>query len=440
MIGTETRPSPAVLSAGAQIKGYRIERLLGRGGMGLVYEATQTSLNRRVALKLLPADSAHDRVRQARFRREALMQAALDHPHIVDVYETGVGDSGLFIAMRLVRGETLKAKIGPCGMDAQLMLELLTPVADALDTAHACGLVHRDVKPQNILVARRTHAYLADFGLVRVFADGGLTEGGGILGTPAYLAPELVEGGEATPASDIYSFAAVLHQCLTGHQSACRGALSGDIAAVVERGLAAAPDQRPATATELMHDARRALQPPRRVLTAPPPSSPPAPPRRLRRRVLAGTCIALAAVALVSAALRAVSTADARMSVRLEPPSVTPMLASAFRAEYGHEAPAASAGNQPGLAIAANGTVSGGGAEPLPIVCVVRDATTQVPVGRERAIDMAPPDASTTFMAVCWVPAALQEGHRYEVIVRVWHPSKGQAPVTMTRATYADGY
>jgi serine/threonine protein kinase len=428
------------LPSGAEFKGYRIERLLGRGGMGVVYEATQTSLNRRVALKLLPAESAQNVVLQARFRREALMQAALDHPHIVDVYETGVCEAGLFIAMRLVRGETLRDKIGDEGMDPRLVLALLTPVGDALDTAHACGLVHRDVKPQNILIGPRTHAYLADFGLVRPFADGPLTQAGGLLGTPAYLAPEVMEGRAATAASDVFSFAVVLHECLTGHPSTCRGTLDGAIADVVGRGLAAEPKDRPATASGLMELAGRALRPPRRPLPPRRPAQPaPDTERWLTRRRLAAACLALLAFAALGELVAWTTGAAnpvAPLAVRFGPLHAMPTSAAAFTLEHGRLPDDLPLRDGPGVALETNASVDGGGEEPLPIVCIVRDLTAQRFVGDREALPTPPPALARSFTVTCWVPVDLQPGHRYEVLVKIFHPRYASAPVRTAWATF----
>ena len=152
---------------GLQIKGYRIERLLGRGGMGEVYEATQLRLSRRVAFKVVYSELSHDEAFVERFEREGRLQAALDHPHVVTVYEAGELDNGLFLAMRLVDSPNLKELISKRGLEGARALRLLRPVAAALDAAHAVGVVHRDVKPQNILIAAGDYPYLADFGLVR---------------------------------------------------------------------------------------------------------------------------------------------------------------------------------------------------------------------------------------------------------------------------------
>ena len=206
-----------MLEPGTDIGAYRIEGLLGRGGMGIVYEATQHSLGRKVALKLLAADLSFDESFRRRFRREGRLQAGLDHAHIVPIYEAGeLEDHGLFIAMRLVRGSTLKELVKSGELDGERTLRLLRPVADALDSAHEADLVHRDIKPQNILVGRRDHAYLADFGLTRAPGDTAFTKTGQFVGTLDYIAPEQIRGEQPGPASDLYSFAAVAYECFTG--------------------------------------------------------------------------------------------------------------------------------------------------------------------------------------------------------------------------------
>ena len=163
--------------------------------MGTVYRATQLSLERVVALKLLTADLSADPAFRERFRREGLLQAALDHPHIVTVYEAGETDNRLFLAMRMVEGPTLKDLILRRELDDRRALRLLTQVAEALDAAHAKGLIHRDVKPQNVLVGAGDHAYLADFGLTKGHDDAAMTETGQFVGTIDYISPEQARGG-----------------------------------------------------------------------------------------------------------------------------------------------------------------------------------------------------------------------------------------------------
>jgi Protein kinase domain len=205
-----------LLARGTTLAGYRLDAILGKGGMGVVYEATQLSLNRTVAVKVLAPHLSDDPAFRERFRREGQIQAAIDHPNIVTVYEAGETEHGLFIAMRLVRGSTLKDMITAGQLDAGRSLKLLRPVADALDTAHEAGLIHRDVKPQNVLVAGRDHTYLADFGLTKPMGETGLTQTGQFVGTVDYISPEQIRGEAVTGRSDVYALAAVLFECLTG--------------------------------------------------------------------------------------------------------------------------------------------------------------------------------------------------------------------------------
>ncbi len=263
------------------VAGYRIDGTLGEGGMGTVYRATQLSLERVVALKVLTAELSSDPDFRERFRREGLLQAALDHPHIVTVYEAGEADERLFLAMRMVEGPTLKDLIVQRQLDDRRALRLLTQVAEALDAAHAKGLIHRDVKPQNVLVGAGDHAYLADFGLTKGSDDAGMTETGQFVGTIDYISPEQARGERATGASDVYALTAVLCECLTGkvpyvkateervllahlsepppRLSELRADLPAAMDEIVARGMAKDPAQRPASAGELMLMARRAL-------------------------------------------------------------------------------------------------------------------------------------------------------------------------------------
>jgi serine/threonine-protein kinase len=188
-----------MLRTGETIAGYRLESVLGSGGMGVVYEATQLSLERTVALKVIAPHLGADPAFRERFRREAMLQAALDHPNVVTVYEAGESDDGLYLAMRLVRGPSLKALVLDGGLEAGRALALLRQVGSALDAAHEAGLIHRDVKPQNILVDERDQAYLADFGLIKSSAHRGLTGTGQYLGSLDYVSPEQI-GGEPVSA------------------------------------------------------------------------------------------------------------------------------------------------------------------------------------------------------------------------------------------------
>lgn len=188
-----------MLTPGARVAGYRIEAVLGRGGMGVVYEATQLELDRRVAFKVLTPELERDERFFARFRREGRLQASIEHPHIVPVYEAGQSPVGLFLAMRLIRGVDLKALLRRETVDPGRAMSILSPIGDALDAAHAAGLLHRDVKPQNILVGPDEHAFLADFGLGKVAGLTGLTESGELAGTPPTSRPSRSRGSRPPP-------------------------------------------------------------------------------------------------------------------------------------------------------------------------------------------------------------------------------------------------
>jgi serine/threonine protein kinase len=210
-----------VLTAGDEIAGYRVESVLARGGMGVVYLATDLRLKRKVALKVLAPELASDERFRERFVQESELAASLDHPSIVPIFEAGESDGELFIAMRYVGGTdlgTLVERDGP--LDPDRCALLLDQVAGALDAAHESGLVHRDVKPGNILVARgagsREHAYLTDFGLTKRAAGPGPTRTGQYLGTVDYTAPEQIEGRPLDARTDVYSLGCVAFQCLTG--------------------------------------------------------------------------------------------------------------------------------------------------------------------------------------------------------------------------------
>ncbi|MBV9803327.1 MAG: serine/threonine protein kinase [Solirubrobacterales bacterium] len=270
-----------MLAEGTIVSGYRVDGMLGEGGMGAVYQATQLSLNRVVALKLLAANLGDDPGFRARFEREGQVQAGLDHDHIVPVYEAGQSEYGLFLAMRLIPGPTLKQLIIDDSLDPRRSVRILTQVAHALDAAHRAGLIHRDIKPQNILIGERDHAFLADFGLIKAPDEARLTGTGQFIGTIDYVAPEQIQGEPATPASDIYALTGVLYECLTGEVpfpkpseaatlhahvmhppptvSERRPDLPPALDGVVAQGMAKDPWSRPSLAGELIQAASRAL-------------------------------------------------------------------------------------------------------------------------------------------------------------------------------------
>ncbi|HEY8167124.1 MAG TPA: serine/threonine-protein kinase [Candidatus Limnocylindrales bacterium] len=205
---------------GTDLGPYRIERVLGRGGMGVVYLAEQRELGRKVALKLLPDELAHDADFRARFDRESHLAASIDHPNIIPLYEAGEIDGTAFLAMRFVDGVDLASRLGDGPMDPTEAVAILGQVAGALDAAHARGLVHRDVKPGNVLLDRTAqgeHAYLTDFGLTKeTGTESGLTRVGSFMGTPAYMAPEQIEGQDVDGRADQYSLACMAFELLVG--------------------------------------------------------------------------------------------------------------------------------------------------------------------------------------------------------------------------------
>ncbi|WP_371494332.1 serine/threonine protein kinase [Kitasatospora sp. NBC_00374] len=209
---------------GHQLAGYRLEELIGRGGMAVVYRAEDLRLGRTVAVKLLAPELARNDVFRSRFAHESKVAAAIDHPHIVPVYEAGEADGLLYIAMRYVQGRDLRIMLdrqGPLAIPQTARIAV--QVASALDAAHAHDLVHRDVKPGNILVAEGTdpdhpeHAYLTDFGLTKKSLSlTGLTTVGQFVGTLDYVAPEQISGKPVDGRCDVYGFGCVVFEMLTG--------------------------------------------------------------------------------------------------------------------------------------------------------------------------------------------------------------------------------
>jgi len=203
---------------GTEIAGFRLESLLGRGGMSVVYVAEQLRLGRKVALKLLASELGWDEHFRERFVRESHIAAAIDHPNIIPIYDAGEADGLLYIAMRFVQGPDVKEILkrdGRLGVGRTIFF--IEQVASALDAAHAHDLVHRDVKPGNILVEESTdHAYLTDFGVAKQTTARGLTSTGHFLGTVEYAAPEQIEGKPVDARTDVYALGCVLYECLTG--------------------------------------------------------------------------------------------------------------------------------------------------------------------------------------------------------------------------------
>src|SRR5688500_9173657 len=212
-----TIPCVAELEPGDEFAGCRIEAVAGRGGMGVVYRATELSLGRPVALKLLAPDRAGDSEFRERFQREWRMAAAIDHPNVIPIYAAGDHDGSLYLVMRYVGGTDLHALLREQGrLDPERAAELVAQLASALDAAHAAGLVHRDVKPANVLLAG-DHAYLSDFGLTRLAgSDAELTGSGQWIGTVEYCSPEQLQGERTDARADVYSLGCVLFAALCG--------------------------------------------------------------------------------------------------------------------------------------------------------------------------------------------------------------------------------
>ncbi|MFB3920303.1 MAG: serine/threonine-protein kinase [Terriglobia bacterium] len=197
---------------------YTILARLGSGGMGEVYKARDNQLGRFVALKFLPLGLARDREALERFRREARAASALDHPNILMVYEVGEADGRPFIAAQLLEGEPLTQKLRGEPLDTTLIVDVATEVADALDAAHAKGIIHRDIKPANIFLTDRSRAKIVDFGLAKQASDPYLTSPGIAIGTAAYMSPEQIRGERLDGRTDIFSFGCVLYEMATGKQ------------------------------------------------------------------------------------------------------------------------------------------------------------------------------------------------------------------------------
>ena len=263
------------VTLGETFAGYRIESVVGRGGMGVVYRATDLSLSRPVALKLIAPEHAEEHRFRARFLRESQLAASLDHANVVPIYEAREVDGQLYLAMRFVEGSDLRTLLNRDEIDAERALAILGQVAAALDAAHRRGLAHRDVKPGNVLVDENGHAYLTDFGITRQVGHAS-TETERIMGTLEYLAPEQIRGEAVDGRADVYALACVLYECLAGappfrretevevlwaHMQEEPAALRDHAALdpVIAKGLAKEREDRYATCAELIREARAAL-------------------------------------------------------------------------------------------------------------------------------------------------------------------------------------
>jgi streptogramin lyase/predicted Ser/Thr protein kinase len=260
--GRYNRPV-ADLSVGDEVAGYRIDARLARGGMGVVYRATHLGLERPVALKVIARELAGDASFRERFLRESRLAARLDHPAVVPVYDSREVDGELFVAMRLVEGGDLRGLIDRDGpLPPARATALLGQIAEALDAAHAAGIVHRDVKPHNVLV-EGDRAYLSDFGLAKSLEDSGASSAS-VVGTAAYMSPEQWRGEPVGPAGDVYSLGCVLYEAVTGIVPMARAdadpaetaALSPALESAIEKATAPRPEDRFPSAGALIAAAR----------------------------------------------------------------------------------------------------------------------------------------------------------------------------------------
>ena len=247
---------------GSTLAGYRLDELIARGGMGVVYRATQLALDRPVALKVIASHLAAKKDFRDRFLRESRLAARLDHPGVVPVYDAREEDGELIVAMRLVAGGDLKNRIAREGpLPPRQAIDLLAQVAAALDAAHAEGIVHRDVKPHNILLEGE-RAYLTDFGLAKALGDSGVLSDTSIVGTAEYMSPEQWRGSNVGPSADVYSLGCVLYEALTGIAPFARQAGDSEpqmprgLDAVIERAVAKDPAERYPSAGALIEAAR----------------------------------------------------------------------------------------------------------------------------------------------------------------------------------------
>lgn len=428
---------------GSMFGPYHLKRLLGRGGMGEVYEAEHTVKEWTVAVKLMTAEFSKDPVFRERMKREARIAGRLQEPHVVPIHDYGEVDGQMFLEMRLVEGTDLDSvlkRFGP--LTPPRAVAIITQIASALDAAHADGVMHRDVKPQNILITRDDFAYLVDFGIASATTDEKLTQLGTAVGTWKYMAPERFSNDEVTYRADIYALACVLHECLTGappyradsagtlvsshlmgpipQPSAIRPGIPKAFDAVVARGMAKKPEDRYASAGDLALAAHEALSDPdqdhaadilRRsqesTLPAPPkpvppptmpatamaPRQPPAPPspRRVSSRHQSRPTRPRPSRGLPDSGLAPPASRPGRpIAARCRPADPLPPRSTTRAAAGAHRRPAAPA---PGPRPRAN--------QPVALSGRRRRRRARPRVGRHRHLDRHPAQAGTAASAGC---------------------------------------
>src|SRR6202166_3953323 len=249
------------LAAGTKLGPYKIQSPLGAGGMGEVYRATDAKLGRDVALKVLPAEMAHDPERLARFRREAKTLAQLDHPNIVTIYSVEGCDGVHFLTMQLVEGQPLDRLIPEGGLPLGQIVEIASALGDALAAAHEKGIVHRDLKPANVMISTEGRVKVLDFGLSKdiraanssdaTMTSDSRTQLGVVMGTPAYMSPEQVSGRALDHRSDIFSLGVVLHEMATGRRPFEGGSSAELISSIMRDNPPPVTDMRPELPSDL---------------------------------------------------------------------------------------------------------------------------------------------------------------------------------------------
>jgi serine/threonine protein kinase len=328
------------VNVGDELGPYRIESVLGRGGMGAVSLATHAHLERRFALKLIAPDLADDPDFRARFLRESRLAASLDHPHVIPIYDADEVDGVLYLAMRYVDGPSLQSLISERGALSRAdTLRIAEQIGGALDAAHAADLIHRDLKPANILLGDG-HAYLCDFGLAKRTSSQAMTHAGSFLGTVDYCSPEQIRGEPLDGRADVYSFGCVLYHCLSGEPPYARESeiavlqahlnepppsLAPDLDGVFAKAMAKDRDDRYPTAGAFAADLREAIvgQAPATVAAAVPrptrvDATQVVPRRRGRRRWIAAA-VALVVLAAVAAVLWAMRDSGSASTSELRP-------------------------------------------------------------------------------------------------------------------------